>query len=1037
MDPVAFKVASPAAGQLIKALFFKEPVPGAGLVDKPVRLAGWVKWRGGKKELAEKEIRKLVRQLERDVTDEDPALRMIGVPEGEAVGRAVTAALLAFDRLAMDDVQNAGLDPTRLMETLLDTAGDTGRDALTEPGRTAHDRVLALACLHVLEFFTRRPEFSARTAVDHTHRLEALHAAVEELNRKADKDESFRAEYLDAVATQVDQLRLFGLQLPVTEQSYAMSTAYVTLSVHADKRPGEADRHRASAEFEDLLRDSDRVVLEGPAGAGKTTLLQRLVLHICRGDLPSGLSDWQTRVPFLLRLREFVRSNELSLPSVEKFVGLTTPLLDATQQPGWTLRMLRRGRAVVLLDGVDEVPQAHRQHVLRWLTDLTRMFPTAKFVVTSRPRVIGDEWHAVLERDGFARARLEPMTRDQVHDFVDRWHATVLPDREDDRDRLAASLRDALVARRDLARLATNPLLCAMLCALNRNNNAYLPHGRTALYEDALTMLLERRDRERRMEAAPIHLSRSQAQLFLAALAEWMMLNGQRVMDRKTALDRIGDLTPLLRGVDSVAPEDLPETVFTHLTQRSGLLQLPAMDQLEFCHPSFQDYLAAGEVIRKNNISHVLRRAHDPLYHDVIIMSVAQAQNDPGRQRELLSGLIEQAEAGGEDARRLWLLAAACVADVDVVDPEIAGRVHAETASLLPPRGRDEIGAVTACGPFVLDLLADAARRPGLTHGQVEGIVRVAGAFGDESALALIRRFCEYPVRRVQRALTDAWEQAQDPERYTREILAHSKVTAITVRQPHLVPLLRQVPELTEVDVWCQPSSVSRESWETLRGITVERFGMRVPSSIDWSMLTEWAGLRRLTLDGDGGIDWRCLATLRGLNSLVLRDIQDVDWEALASLPHLVSLQVIFPPDSPGRVKLAPLTRRNGLTSLALRRFDAASFPGHELARLTELQDLRLENVETIDLTPVATLPKLHALGLMAAGVRDVTPLGALRDLRYLNLSSNPITDLRPLRGFPSEGYVNVTHTEVADLSPIRHISLITDPNGRRIYGRQ
>lgn len=62
-----------------------------------------------------------------------------------------------------------------------------------------------------------------------------------------------------------------------------------------------------------------------------------------------------------------------------------------------------------------------------------------------------------------------------------------------------AQLLDAVRTKPDLGRLATNPLMCGLICALHRDRRGYLPHGRKELYESALSMLLTRRDRERDM----------------------------------------------------------------------------------------------------------------------------------------------------------------------------------------------------------------------------------------------------------------------------------------------------------------------------------------------------------------------------------------------------------------------------------------------------------------------------------------------------------------------------------------------------------
>ena len=73
---------------------------------------------------------------------------------------------------------------------------------------------------------------------------------------------------------------------------------------------------------------------------------------------------------------------------------------------------------------------------------------------------------------------------------VDRHRAQ--EERGGDAEELRARADDlirVLETRRDLSRLATTPLLCAVVCALHRNSDGVLSEGRNALYRAALTMI--------------------------------------------------------------------------------------------------------------------------------------------------------------------------------------------------------------------------------------------------------------------------------------------------------------------------------------------------------------------------------------------------------------------------------------------------------------------------------------------------------------------------------------------------------------------
>ncbi|MEK8172003.1 NACHT domain-containing protein [Streptomyces sp. M19] len=160
--------------------------------------------------------------------------------------------------------------------------------------------------------------------------------------------------------------------------------------------------------------------------------------------------------------------------------------------------MLSDGRGLLLLDGVDEAPENTREQLRHGLRELLSLYPGNVWLVTSRPSAVRENW---LAADGFTEVKLAPLSRDGVAAFIQRWHAAAREDATDlDRlDQYEQTLLDAVRITRDLGRLATNPLMCGLICALHRDRRGYLPRGRKALYDAALSMLLERRDRERAM----------------------------------------------------------------------------------------------------------------------------------------------------------------------------------------------------------------------------------------------------------------------------------------------------------------------------------------------------------------------------------------------------------------------------------------------------------------------------------------------------------------------------------------------------------
>ncbi|WP_234383107.1 NACHT N-terminal Helical domain 1-containing protein [Streptomyces dysideae] len=154
MDPAVIggKLASSAIGPLIKKLFVSQGGPGAGLVDKPVRLSAPVSFRGEKRTLGQKELRKLARQLvERAARETREA--PLDEAELEAVTDALELTLYALGNLELDDIQAVRLGHETLANMLYVQAG--GRELVrffSEDSVSLYSQLLTSSCLHIVHF---------------------------------------------------------------------------------------------------------------------------------------------------------------------------------------------------------------------------------------------------------------------------------------------------------------------------------------------------------------------------------------------------------------------------------------------------------------------------------------------------------------------------------------------------------------------------------------------------------------------------------------------------------------------------------------------------------------------------------------------------------------------------------------------------------------------------------------------------------------------------------------------------------------------
>ncbi|AKZ57237.1 hypothetical protein SAM23877_4192 [Streptomyces ambofaciens ATCC 23877] len=974
MEPAVLggKLASGLVAPLVKKLFVTGG-PGAGLVDKPVRLARLVSFRGEQRTLGEKEVRRLAGRLVGDSLD-SPGEPPFPRDEETAVADALAARLLALGDLDMDDVQAVRLGHQELAKQLqYRTPSATG--GLSADACYFLDSVTEWACLHVLEFFTRRSTFVARTLVEQSRWQAELIARVDELiartPRPDARDTAFERRYLPHAAEQYNRITIYGIDLRDSPDRWPLEVAYLSLEATGTGErtvlPGEPPEpeRTVSLRAEDALRADDRVLLRGDAGSGKTTLVQWLAVTAARGG---------DRVPYVLPLRTLVRAG--ALPSPAAF--LTAVGCPLTPPEGWAERVLGAGRGLVLVDGLDEIPAADRHRTRDWLLALIRAFPGNRWLLTSRPTAVRPDW---LAAEGFRELTLTPMRQSDVTTFVRRWHtAAEAPEYE-------ARLLDALRTKRDLARLATNPLMCGLICALHRERRGYLPTGRKELYDAALTMLLARRDRERGMEAVELG---EEAQLeLLQRLAYALVLSGRTEMEVETAE---GIVERALPSVASAAGQGDAAAVLRALVLRSGLLRRPGEGVLDFVHRTFQDYLGARYAVEEGHLDVIAGRADDPLWEDVIRMAVAHAR--PGERAVLLRRLL------AADSSRLTLLALACLEHATALDPAVRAEVEARAGTLIPPRSTAAARALAEAGPLVLELLPGP---DGLTDAEAHGVTVTASLLAEREpsgALAVLRRFRGHPALDVRRQLVGTWDRF-DAREYAKEVLEHLDPTRLFLS----CTTAAQRAAHADMRPWRKIAFHGTHTLDDILaclpepGAVEELVVQDNPEVADLEPLLALGSLRHLALFDCGSA--RCLGRLSALPLEGLEVVGRADLTGLKELASLQELSVLQRLPGTRLTDTLPVSAR--LQQLHLGRTTTVDTGLRGLSHWSTLREVSMTGpVTPDDWTELSRLPRLECLTLDASVLDlgpDAQPLPGVHTLflrGYREPDTTRITGLLP-----------------------------------------
>ncbi|HEX5119303.1 MAG TPA: NACHT domain-containing protein [Pseudonocardiaceae bacterium] len=823
--------------------------------------------------------------LEVEIPDLSPHERQAAL---DAVVDVLTEVDLTDSLLFSADMRADEL--TRLIHAKVPDAAN--RAGLSEPGAALFNIVLKESCAYILALVVQLPPFQPRAITELLARVTSLsqdlQLALELLPRATldapggtVHDAEFATRYLSYVGQTMDNLELFGVDVHRYTPRTSVTVAYLSLTVTAEANGAKVSNGptqwlldtshspflRDSVGVEYALSGDKRTLLRGQAGSGKTTLLQWIAVTACRGSFSGPLAAWNGKVPFMIRLRSYPDG---ILPQPHDFVAINAGPIAIMEPKGWTVRQFNLGNAILLIDGVDELAVDRRAKVRRWLSDLLVAYPEIDVVITSRPAAAEPTWLRNLQ---FTPLFLESMTPPQVVEFVHRWHSAIrewgqitgdLPCTVLELDEYEAAILRNFEGQRHLRTVATSPLLCAMLCALNLDRHKQLPPDRMKLYESALELLIERRDAEREIPVAQeIVLSSVSKVILLQHLAWWLTLSGRSEASKAEAGHQ---LASALQRIPDARQMDA-QVVLQYLLDRSGIIREPVTGRVDFIHRTFQEYLAGKYAAEEHYVDVLVKSAHLDQWRETIIMSVGHA-TVPIRTA-IISQVLDRASREPRHARKLRLLAGAALETARVLDPITTERIEGELSAVVPPRRRVEARSLSQVGERIIAHLPAHLRQ--LTPGVAAACVRTAVYVGGMKALQLLAEYSLDARYEVQRELVSGWEY-WPAELYAKEVLADAPLSrTISINHASHVLNLYHLHNLRSADVFI--AELSNNDLTFMAGAhPIVSFTTNIDGEVDLTPLAGLTQLHTLLFGGPGTVvGINVLPTLTGLRRFAMR----------------------------------------------------------------------------------------------------------------------------------------------------------------------
>ena len=319
-----------------------------------------------------------------------------------------------------------------------------------------------------------------------------------------------------------------------------------------------------------------QVIISGTGGLGKSMMMHYFLLQGVHDYMETGL------IPLLVRLKDFgYTTTKIRDYLYEEFEALSEGGIDEDTYE----ELLKQGKFILLLDGMDEIQTAYRGLFEREIGKFVKLYKNNILIISSRPnsnfRGLGGKFEEYL---------LQPLTQDQAIDMIKKLDFS----RQEVKEKFLEKLEKEYY--RTHRSFAENPLLLTIMlttfAAFGRiNSDANKVH---LFYEEAFVALAQKHDANKMGGA----VNREFATGFSTnRLAEYMgRFCANSYMEKKsnytkTEFDYYFNAAKkklCVPGEEKVTADD-----FMYDLQHNICLIYPENLKWEYTHRSFQEYFCA------------------------------------------------------------------------------------------------------------------------------------------------------------------------------------------------------------------------------------------------------------------------------------------------------------------------------------------------------------------------------------------------------------------------------------------------------------
>ena len=419
---------------------------------------------------------------------------------------------------------------------------------------------------------------------------------------------------------------------------------------------------------------SNKFVLLGDPGSGKTTLLSFFAVMLAQ-DNPEklGWDSGRDCLPILMKIRDFARLSDINLLDYARQFAEKTMSVKPLPE-GFFEYWLADGRAMILLDGLDEVVEESKRYaVVQQIENFLGQYHQNLAIITSRPAGYKRDFFNTSE---FEHYQLQLFDDAKVDEFINHWYDSRVPDAAE-AQRRKDSIKKALDENDRIKLLARNPLLLTIIALIHRYQ-AVLPRARHKLYEKAVETLLKNWDANKNLTEQSVFkcLDVEDLRRLMEILAYWIHTQGSTdnpeggtLIAKDELLEQLTKNIKTKKQVERFQAKEEAKRFVDFIQQRTGLLNEQGQDLYAFVHKTFQEYLCAQQIGYQADddddfefvIEQIRKHLHDPHWQEVLLLLIAQQK--PKKAAKAMRAILEASSEHEEWLHRDLFFAGSCLAE--------------------------------------------------------------------------------------------------------------------------------------------------------------------------------------------------------------------------------------------------------------------------------------------------------------------------------------------------------------------------------------